>query len=85
MGEKNHKGADYVFQEDGALAHMAKLVQEWLGLNMLFGLTWPPQSTDLTPLDYSVRVQIEGRACTTRHNNVDALKSSVNHTWTSMG
>ena len=58
-----------------------------MGLNTWFWPKdfWPPQSLDLNPLDYSVWVQIEGKACTTRHSNVDALKSSVNRAWTSVG
>ena len=46
---------------------------------------WPPQSPDPSPLDYSVWVQIEAKACATRHSNVDSLKSSVNCAWTSIG
>ena len=63
-----------------APAHPAKVVKEWLGLDMQFWPKhfWPPQSPDLNPLDYSMWVQIEGKPCTTRHSNVDALKSSVN-------
>ena len=79
-------GAYYAFQQDGAPAHTAKVVQEWLGLNVQFWLKdfWPLQSHDLNPLDYIVWAQIEGKACTTRHSSVDA-KPSVNRAWTSVG
>ena len=79
-------GADYVFQQDGAPAHTAKVVQQWLGQNMKFWPKdfWPPQSPDLNPLDYSVWAQIEHKACATRHSNVDALKTSVDRAWSSM-
>jgi hypothetical protein len=80
------KKADFVFQQDGAPAHTAKTVQEWLGANMKFWPKdfWPPQSPDLNPLDYSVWAHVEGKACKVRHSNVHELKSSVNRVWASM-
>ena len=78
--------ADYVFQQDGAPAHTAKIVQEWLESNMHF---WPkdflpPQSPDLNPLDYSIWTHVQSKACKCRQSNVDELKASVNRAWASM-
>jgi transposase len=45
----------YVFQQDGAPAHTARVTQEWLASNCNDFLTkeeWPPNSPDLNPLDY---------------------------------
>ena len=48
------RNANYVFQQDGAPAHTANIVQEWLGSNMNFWpkdfwphsrLTWTPSTT----------------------------------------
>ena len=80
------RNANYVFQQDGAPAHTAKNVQEWLGSNMNFWPKdfWPPQSPDLNPLDYSVWTHIESKACKVRHSSVEELKSSVNRSWASM-
>ena len=80
------KKADYVFQQDGAPAHTAKIAQNWLETNMSFWPKdfWPPQSPDLNPLDFSVWAHIEARACKTRHSNTDELKASVNRAWAYM-
>lgn len=80
------KKGDYVFQQDGAPAHTAKVVQEWLRSNMSFWPKdmWPPQSPDLNPLDYSVWAHVEGKACKVRHSSVEELKTSVNRAWASM-
>ncbi len=44
-----------VFQQDGAPAHSAKIVQKWLGENLQFWPKdmWPPYSPDANPLDFS--------------------------------
>ena len=41
--------ANYLFQQDGAPAHTAKIVQEWLGSDMNFWPNdfWPLQRPDL--------------------------------------
>ncbi|KAF2358831.1 hypothetical protein FHG87_010412 [Trinorchestia longiramus] len=80
------RNANYVFQQDGAPAHTAKTVQEWLGSNMNFWSKdfWSPRSPDLNPLDYSVRTHIESKACKVHHNSVEELKYSVNRSWTTM-
>lgn len=80
------KKTDYVFQQDGAPAHTARVVQEWLSSNMKFWPKdfWPPQSPDLNPLDYSVWAHVEGRACKARHSSVADLKASVSLAWTRM-
>lgn len=83
---KKSKKATYVFQQDGAPAHTAKIVQEWMSANMNVWPKdfWPPQSPDLNPLDYSVWWQVEKNACKDRHPNIDALKDSVNKEWRRM-
>ena len=47
----------FIFQQDGALAHTAKLVQDWIATNCSEFVgkdEWPPNSPDLNPLDYHV-------------------------------
>ena len=74
--------ANYLFQQDGAPAHTAKIVQEWLGSDMNF---WPPQSPDLSP-----STTASGRILRARPVkfatavSVEELKSSVNRFWASM-
>uniref|UniRef100_A0A0K2VG30 Putative LOC100197221 [Hydra vulgaris] n=1 Tax=Lepeophtheirus salmonis TaxID=72036 RepID=A0A0K2VG30_LEPSM len=65
----------YVF-----LTHTANIVQEWMGsnINLWSKDLWPSQSQDLNPLDYSIWWQIEQKACKVQHQNIDALKTSLN-------
>lgn len=47
----------FIFQQDGAPAHTAKLAQEWIDTNCSDFIRkdeWPPNSPDLKPLDYHV-------------------------------
>jgi hypothetical protein len=48
---------DFIFQQDGAPAHTARLAQEWIRLHCPDSIKkdeWPPNSPDLNPLDYHV-------------------------------
>ena len=46
----------YYFQQDGATAHTATMVQDWLkskiGDKFIDKKKWPPRSPDLNPCDY---------------------------------
>ena len=47
----------FVFQQNGAPAHTARLTQDWLRENCTDFIVkdeWPPNSPDLNPLDYHV-------------------------------
>src|SRR6218665_1677297 len=49
--------AGFIFQQDGAPAHTARVTQEWLHANcpeIIEKDRWPPNSPDLNPLDYHV-------------------------------
>ena len=80
------RSVNYIFQQDDAPAHTANIVQDWLRSNLNFWPRdfWPPQSSDLNPLDYSVRTHIESKACKVRHSSVEELKSFINRSWASM-
>ena len=84
--KKVTKDTDYIFQQGSGPAHTANSVQEWLKTNMSFCRKdfWPPQSPDLSPLNYSIWWHIQNRACEVHHSNTEELKSSVNCTWASM-
>jgi len=48
----------FIFQQDGAPAHTAKLAQDWIATNCseFTGKDeWPPNSPKLNPLNYNVR------------------------------
>jgi len=47
----------FIFQQDGAPAHTAKLAQDWIATNCSEFIgkdEWPQNSPDLNPLDYHV-------------------------------
>ena len=47
----------FIFQQDGAPAHTAKLAQNWIAINcsdFIIKNDWPPNSPDLNPLDYHI-------------------------------
>ncbi len=77
---------NYVFMQDGAPGHTAKIVQAWLQTNLIFWPkdVWPPSSPDLNPLDYSIWAFVQSRACKNSHPNLEALKSSIVSAWESM-
>ena len=46
---------NFIFQQNGAPAHTAALAQDWIKKKCLVSLEkneWPPNSPDLSPLDY---------------------------------
>ena len=48
---------DFIFQQDGAPAHTAKLAQDWIVTNcseLIRRAEWPSNSSDVNPLDYHV-------------------------------
>ena len=49
--------SDWIFQQDGAMLHSHYLTQQWYRDNFLTFINnenWPPNSSDLNPLDYSI-------------------------------
>lgn len=42
---------EYIFQDDNAPCHRAKVVKEWLRANNVTTLDWPAQSPDLNPIE----------------------------------
>ena len=49
--------SNFIFQQDGAPAHGARLAQDWLAAHCSDFIdkdSWPPNSPDLNPLDYHV-------------------------------
>ncbi|EYC34439.1 hypothetical protein Y032_0001g415 [Ancylostoma ceylanicum] len=74
----------YTFQQDGAPAHTAKMVQEWCRANLsdfIAAEEWPPCSPDLNPLDYSIWSILEAKACATSHSSVGSLKAALLKAW----
>ncbi len=77
---------DVVLMQDGASCHPAKSVQNWLKENINFWPkdVWPPSSPDLNPLDFSLWVYVQSKACDHQHPNIGNLKSAVSVAWSNM-
>jgi len=72
-------GQEWVFQQDSAPAHKAKMTQEWLQrnlLNLIIAKNWSSGNPDLNPLDCKLWAVLMDRACQKHHNNLESLKKS---------
>lgn len=70
----------YVFQQDSAPAHKAKMTQVWLLNNVPHHWSpdlWPPFSPDCNPLDYFFWGVIEAKTNKHTHNIVNSLKADI--------
>jgi inhibitor of nuclear factor kappa-B kinase subunit alpha len=73
-------GQKWVFQQDSAPDHKAKMTQEWLQRSIpafISAQDWPSGSPDLNPLDYKLWAVLEDMTCRKRHNNLNSLKRSL--------
>jgi hypothetical protein len=73
-------GRHYVFQQDGAPAHNAKVTQEWCEANLpefWSKEVWPPSSPDCNPLDYYVWSVCERDVNRSPHNTAASLKEKI--------
>jgi len=77
-------GEDFMFQQDGAKPHMSKLSKnafENAGVSFLRKNTWPPNSPDLSPMDYFFWNQVAStmpkKKFSNREDLVREIKKSV--------
>lgn len=81
------KWRPYVFQQDSAPAHKAKVTQNWMSKNLHSHITpdfWPPNSPDLNPLDYYVWGVVERDTNKHPHSTIDSLKSTIKQVMVNM-
>ena len=79
-------GRPWVWQQDGAKAHTAKLSVQWIRDNTpnFINLNeWPSKSPDLNVMDYSLwSIHLAGLAAKWWDvNNMDKLKATLIETW----
>lgn len=81
---RTYPRGNYVFQQDSAPPHRAKLTQKWLDDHFAQywpWALWPPSSPDANPLDYAVWGIMDSKARATPHPNVDSLNASIRREW----
>ena len=69
-----------IFQQDSAPAHKAKTTQQWLENHVSEFISnehWLSASPDLNPLDYKLRLVLEGMVCIRHHHNLESLKQAL--------
>jgi inhibitor of nuclear factor kappa-B kinase subunit alpha len=74
----------WCFQQDSAPPHKAKMVQRWCSAefpDFIAHDKWPPNSPDLSPLDFSVWSVLETKACASPHKSLDSLKAALQEAW----
>ncbi|KAI6659879.1 hypothetical protein LOD99_14219 [Oopsacas minuta] len=84
LAGEHFNGTHWVFQQDSAPSHKAKMTSEWLKLNVpefISTVEWPAYSPDLNPMDFCIWSILESRVCAKPHKNVESLKSSLRREW----
>ncbi len=74
---------NYVFQQDLALAHIVRTIQQFLA-EFLTLADWPPYWPDLNPLDFPTQSILQEKVQATPHTSLAALYRSVTRQWNRM-
>ena len=83
-GQKLFNNESWLFQQDSAPAHTSKGTKSWLqgqNIDFLTKEEWPPCSPDLNPLAFSVWENLENRACSKPHKNLESLQATLKEEW----
>ncbi|EFO87874.1 hypothetical protein CRE_05599 [Caenorhabditis remanei] len=82
--QTHFNGRHWLFQQDGAPAHTAKLSQQWCETHLPAFIPkdeWPPSSPDLNPLDYSIWGVLQNKVNAKPHSSIEALKKTLLKEW----
>ena len=85
--KKTYPQGNYVFQQDSAPPHKAKITQKFMDDNFAEywpWALWPPASPDCNPLDYAVWGLLSTKVQATPHPNIKALKATISKEWKKM-
>ncbi len=77
------KDADFIFQQDSAPAHTAKITKSWLNDHGFGVLDWPANSPNLNPIENLWGI-VKRKMRNKRPKNVDELKATAKETWASI-
>ncbi len=81
--DKLYGDADFIFQQDLAPAHTAKVTKSWFNDHDVMVLDWPANSPDLKPIENLWGI-VKRKMRDTRPNNADDLKPTIKATWASV-
>ncbi len=81
--EKLYGDADFIFQQDLATAHTAKVTKSWSNDHGVTVLDWPANSPDLNPIENLWGI-VKRKMRDTRPNNADDMKAAIKATWASI-
>ncbi|GFX19502.1 transposable element Tcb1 transposase [Trichonephila clavipes] len=72
----------WIFQDDNAPCHRAKVVQKWLKDHTVNRMNWPGQSPDLNPIEnlwFKIGYEISKKKPSNKRELIEALIFSFNH------
>ncbi len=78
--DKLYRDANFIFQQDLAVAHTAKGTKSWFNDHGITVLDWPANSPDLNPTE-NIWGIVKRKMRDTRPNNADDLKAVIKVTW----
>ena len=83
VGDKHP--SSFTFQQDNAPTHTSKLTQNWLNVNQIDILDWPPYSPDLNPIENLWEFMTQKMYKNGRHlRNLVELQEELEHIWDSI-
>ncbi len=77
----------YIFTQDGATPHTARITSEWLKSNnpgYWAPELWPHNSPQITPLDKTMWSYLQSRVNSTSHESIATLKAAIKKCWNLM-
>ncbi len=81
--DKLYGDPNFIFQQDLAPAHTAKVPNAGSMTMVLLVLDWPANSPDLNPVENLWGI-VKRKMRDTRPNNADDLKAAIKATWASL-
>ncbi|GBL81264.1 hypothetical protein AVEN_143589-1 [Araneus ventricosus] len=70
----------YLFQQDNARPHTAKITKTWLRMKHAFVLEWPASSPDLSPIENIWRI-LKRNMAQCRPRNIQQLQDYLRQEW----
>jgi len=74
------QGEDFIFQQDGAPCHTAKVCKDWFRENRVKLLEWPGNSPDLNPIE-NLWARLKKLVSQRRPSNKQELIEAIIHCW----